>query len=246
MLLLLLVWFGLCCVYLRQNFWLTFFYGILHSTSFFFYVKWSIMNYQLVTLMACLLILHWVLRSISFFSGIIKIHGFNVTCLLGIWWLLLLYSVHITKPRNVNYELFEWQHRFAFQIYTMDDSIMTSTWQMIGWNGNIDIIAIHPKKENINRMYGCVCARVLKQLNNDVDNNYDAFTAGFFSFVCLMESKMDWNDFYALPLNLYYTIYYMPYHSIRLHIITYRVISQFTFFDHQNGLSVWFECEFCL
>lgn len=33
-------------------------------------------------------------------------------------------------------------------------------------------------------MYGCVCARVLKQLNNDVDNNYDAITAGFF-FICL-------------------------------------------------------------
>lgn len=55
---------------------------------------------------------------------------------------------------------------------------------MIGLYGNIDIIAIHPKKETINRMYGCVCARVLKQLNHDVDNNYDAITAGFF-FICL-------------------------------------------------------------
>lgn len=54
----------------------------------------------------------------------------------------------------MNYELFDWQHGFAFQINTMDDSIMTSTWQMIGFYGNIDIIAIHPKKS-----YGwsCMC-----------------------------------------------------------------------------------------
>lgn len=104
------------------------------------------------------------------------------------------------------------------------------------------------KKETINRMYGCVCARVLKQSNNDVDNNYDAITAGFFFH---LSAQADWNDL------IYYMLFTTQFDYILLHTLLF-LNSHFSTIKtvYPFGLSVWFDlpmnqcnayiCEKCL